>query len=100
MAKSFVHSDRGKKKARHTQAKIGPDVLVIAGVSTHACVRMAAIDAHQRDYHVIAAADAVASSDPEHHAVTLRYLDGIIARVLPTASVLSLIEGPLSDESL
>jgi len=28
-------------------AKIRPDVLVIAGVNTHACVRMTAIDAYQ-----------------------------------------------------
>jgi len=73
-------------------SKIRPDVLVIAGVNTHACVRMTAIDAYQRDYDVIVAAECVASSDPEHHDVTLRYLDGNIARVLPTADVLGLIE--------
>ncbi len=39
-----------------------PDVLVIAGVNTHACVRMTAIDAYQRDYDVIVAAECVASS--------------------------------------
>jgi len=32
---------------------IQPDVLVIAGVNTHAYVRMTAIDAYQRDYDVI-----------------------------------------------
>jgi nicotinamidase-related amidase len=73
-------------------SSIRPDVLVIAGVNTHACVRMTAIDAYQRDYDVIIAADAVASNDPEHHDVTLRYLDGKIARVLPTADVVKLIE--------
>jgi nicotinamidase-related amidase len=71
---------------------IRPDVLVLAGVNTHACVRMTAIDAYQRDYNVIVAADAVASSDPEHHDVTLRYLDGRIARILPTTDVVGLIE--------
>ena len=59
---------------------------------THACVRMTAIDAYQRDYDVIVAAECVASSDPEHHDITLRYLDGNIARILPTANVLGLIE--------
>ena len=68
-------------------SKLRPEVLVIAGVNTHACVRMTAIDAYQRDYEVIVAADCVASSDPEHHAVTLRYLDGNIARVLPSTDV-------------
>ncbi|HUQ83638.1 MAG TPA: isochorismatase family cysteine hydrolase, partial [Gemmatimonadaceae bacterium] len=70
----------------------GPDVLVIAGVNTHACVRMTAIDAYQRDYDVIVVADAVASSDSEHHDVTLRYLDGNIARVIPTADVVGIID--------
>ena len=75
-------------------SQIRPDVLVIAGVNTHACVRMTAIDAYQRDYDVIIAADCVASSDPEHHDVTLRYLDGKIARIVPTADLLGLIEAP------
>ena len=70
-------------------SKIRPEILVIAGVNTHACVRMTAIDAYQRDYDVIVAAECVASSDPEHHNVTLRYLDGNVARVLPTASVIA-----------
>lgn len=73
-------------------SKIRPDVLVIAGVNTHACVRMTAIDAYQRDYDVIVAAECIASNDPEHHDVTVRYLDGNIARVLPNADVLGLIE--------
>ena len=77
-------------------SKIRPDVLVIAGVNTHACVRMTAIDAYQRDYDVIVAAECVASSDPGHRDVTLRYLDGNIARVLPTADVLGLIEPRLN----
>jgi len=69
-----------------------PDVLVIAGVNTHACVRMTAIDAYQRDYNVIIAAECVASSDSEHHEVTLRNLDGNIARIIPTADVRGFIE--------
>ena len=73
-------------------SKIRPEVLVITGVNTHACVRMTAIDAYQRDYDVIVAAECVASSDPEHHAVTLRYLDGNIARVLPSADVIAAFE--------
>ena len=75
-------------------SNIRADVLVIAGVNTHACVRMTAIDAYQRDYDVIVAAECVASGDPEHHDVTLRYLDGNIARVLPTADVLGLLGAP------
>jgi maleamate amidohydrolase len=70
---------------------VRPDFLVVAGVNTHACVRTTVIDAYQRDYEVIVAADCVASSDPEHHEITLRYIDGKIGRVLPTAEVLGLL---------
>jgi maleamate amidohydrolase len=59
-----------------------PDVVVLAGINTHACVRMTAIDAYQRDLPVVLAHDCVASYDPEHHAITLRYLQGKIARVM------------------
>ena len=79
-----------------TLSKIRPELLVIAGVNTHACVRMTVIDAFQRDYDVVVAAECVASSDPEHHDVTLRYLDGHIARVLPTSDVLPVISAAAS----
>ncbi|HEY1329818.1 MAG TPA: isochorismatase family cysteine hydrolase [Casimicrobiaceae bacterium] len=68
-----------------------PEVVVVAGVNTHACVRMTAIDAYQRDYDVIVAGDCVASSDPEHHDVTLRYLEGNIARVLATDHLITVL---------
>jgi nicotinamidase-related amidase len=74
--------------------KLRPDFVVVAGVNTHACVRMTAVDAYQRDHEVVVAADCVASNDPEHHDVTLRYLDGKIGRVLPAAEILSLIKAP------
>jgi maleamate amidohydrolase len=73
-------------------SKSRPEVLVIVGVNTHACVRTTAIDAYQRDYDVIVAGECVASCDPEHHDVTLRYLDGNIARVLPTAEVIAAVD--------
>ena len=61
------------------------DTLELAGINTHACVRMTAIDANQRDLDVIIAREAVGSQDREHAAVSLRYMDGKIARVLPLA---------------
>jgi nicotinamidase-related amidase len=73
-------------------SRIQPDVLVIAGVNTHACVRTTAIDAYQRDYDVIVAGECVASGDLEHHDVTLRYLDGNIARVLSTDELVGVLE--------
>ena len=71
-------------------ADLGARSLVLAGVNTHACVRMAAIDAYQRDYDVIVASDCVASYDAEHHRVTLRYLDGI-ARLMETPEIARLV---------
>ena len=71
-----------------------PATVVIAGVNTHACVRTTAIDAYQRDYEVIVAADCIASNDPEHHDVTVRYLDDKVCRILPTSDILRMIEAP------
>ncbi|HVY38053.1 MAG TPA: isochorismatase family cysteine hydrolase [Polyangia bacterium] len=72
---------------------LGATTVVIAGVNTHACVRMTAIDAYQHDFDVVLVEDAVASSDDEHHRVTIRYMKDKIARVLSSAEVLSAI-GP------
>lgn len=68
-------------------AENGIGSLVIAGINTHACVRMAAIDAYQRDMRVILARDAIDSYDEEHACVSLRYMDGKIARVLGTEAI-------------
>lgn len=68
-------------------AALRPDFLVLAGINTHACVRMTAIDAYQRDYEVILASDCVASYDPEHHEVTKRYLEAGIARFASNAEI-------------
>jgi nicotinamidase-related amidase len=48
--------------------------LIICGINTHACVRMTAIDAYQRDLKVIIATDCVNSYDEDHHNISLRYL--------------------------
>jgi len=67
--------------------EIGARAVILAGVNTHACVRMTAIDAYQRDFEVIVARECVGSYDREHEAVTLRYLDCKIASVLDNAQV-------------
>jgi nicotinamidase-related amidase len=67
------------------------DTLVLAGVNTHACVRMTAIDAYQRDLDVIIPREAVGSYDRRHEAMSLRYMNGKIASVMPVAAVLSRI---------
>ena len=68
-----------------------PDVLVIGGVNTHACVRTTVIDAYQRDYEVVVASDCTTSYDDAHHEVTRRYLDGRIASFLSNPEIHALI---------
>lgn len=55
--------------------------LILAGVNTHACIRMTAIDAYQRDFEVTIPRACVASNDVEHHEMTLQYLNREIASV-------------------
>ncbi len=76
-----------------TLAALRPDMLILAGVNTHACIRMTAIDAYQRDYPVIVASDAVASYDAEQDQSTRRYLDGKIVRFMTSDEIAGIL-GP------
>ena len=55
---------------------------------------MAAIDAYQRDWEVILAADCVGSYDQEHHEISLRYMKGKIASVMTNEEIRSLLARP------
>ncbi len=68
-------------------AEQGIGSLAIAGINTHACVRMAAVDAYQRDMRVILASEAIDSYDEEHARVSLKYMDGKIGRVLDNEAI-------------
>ncbi len=74
-----------------TLDSLKPDVLVLAGINTHACVRMTAIDAHQRDWKVILASDRVDSYDRQHHDVSLKYMKDKIASVMTTEELRTLL---------
>ena len=74
-----------------TLRRVGPDLLVVAGINTHACVRTTVIDAYQRDYEVVVAAECIASNDEAHHEMTKRYLDGAIARLLPNREIIEML---------
>lgn len=63
--------------------------LVVAGINTHACIRTTVIDAYQRDYDIVVATDCVGSYDAEHHAVTVRYLDGKMARFVGNDAIVA-----------
>lgn len=55
-------------------ASLGSRRLVVAGLYTHACVRIAACEAMSRGVRVVIAEDASASAEPLHAAASLRYL--------------------------
>ena len=65
--------------------------VILAGVNTHACIRMAAIDAYQRDLRVIIADQCTDSIDQEHAAVSLNYMRGKIAEVMSNDEIERLI---------
>jgi len=68
-------------------ADLRPDGLILAGINTHACIRVSAIDAYQRDWEVIVAADCVDSYDREHHEISLRYMKDKIASVMSNEEI-------------
>jgi isochorismate hydrolase len=69
-----------------------PDGLILAGINTPACIRVSAVDAYQRDWKVIVAADCVGSYDAEHHEVPLRYMNGKIASVMSNEAVREMLD--------
>ncbi|UPG91755.1 cysteine hydrolase [Luteibacter aegosomaticola] len=72
-------------------ASMGCSVLIIAGINTHACIRMTVVDAYQRDMDVIMARECIASHDLAHHDMTWAYLDGKMARGLSNAEIADLL---------
>ena len=75
-------------------ASLKPDGLILAGINTHACIRMTAIDAYQRDLDVVLAADCVDSYDQEHHDISLRYMKGKIASVMNNDKIRAMLAQP------
>jgi alpha-ketoglutaric semialdehyde dehydrogenase len=72
----------------------GADLLVVAGVHLHGCVRQAVLDAYQRHrIGIWVAADATASNDPLHAAISRRYLEKRAARFLSVEEVRSALSG-------
>jgi nicotinamidase-related amidase len=69
----------------------GYDTLVLAGFLSHACIRVTAIDAYQRDYGIVIAGDCVDSYDAAHEKITLGYLSRYVARVLSNGEIFDLL---------
>jgi len=69
--------------------RLRPDALILAGINTHACVRVTAIDAYQRDWKIILASDCVDSYDREHHDISMKYMQDKIATIMSNAEICS-----------
>lgn len=76
---------------------LGADTLIVAGLYLHGCVRATVLDGYARGYRVIVVADAVASTEPLHAAVTRDYLEGRAAAFKTAASVLAWFDGGGAD---
>ena len=67
--------------------RLRPDVLILAGINTHACIRVTAIDAYQREWNTIVAADCVDSYDREHHDISMKYMKDKIAAIMSNQEI-------------
>ena len=72
-------------------SRVAPDLLVIAGVNTHACVRTTAIDAYQRDFRVLLATDCIDSLDAEHARISMAYMNGKIGVAHSNAEISTIV---------
>ncbi len=70
----------------------GYDTIFMAGFLTHACIRVTAIDAYQRDFNVIIARDCVDTYDVQHEKLTLEYLSRYAAKVMDNEEIFRLLK--------
>ena len=54
-------------------------------------MRTTVVDAYQRDYEVILARDCIDSYDPEHHEISLKYMDGHLGRGMSNDELRSMV---------
>ncbi len=69
--------------------KLSVNVLVLAGVNTHACIRTAAVDGFQRDFEIVIADEAVDSYDQNFHDESRRYIEGRVGTFMSNSEILS-----------
>jgi nicotinamidase-related amidase len=72
--------------------RLRPDAIILAGINSHACIRVTAIDAYQRDWETIVAADCVDSYDREHHDFSMKYMKDKIAAIMGNQEILTALE--------
>ena len=69
--------------------RLDRDMVILAGLHLHTCVRVAAMECLERGYAVRIAEDAVASDDPIHAASTRRWLEARCVEFAPAAALLA-----------
>ena len=67
------------------------NILIVAGVHLHACIRTTVLDACQRGIEVWVAEDAVTSDEPLHAAITRRYLKNRAVSFYNVDTIISLV---------
>lgn len=72
----------------------GADELILAGVHLHGCIRATATDAYALGYGVVIAADATASYDGLHAAISRRWLEARTVRFEGVESLLARVAAP------
>jgi isochorismate hydrolase len=72
--------------------RLRPDAIILAGINTHACIRVTAIDAYQRDWEAIVAAACVDSYDREHHDISMKYREDEIAAIMSNQEILAALD--------
>jgi nicotinamidase-related amidase len=71
------------------------DLVAVAGVHGHACVRQAVLDVYERHpVEILVAADATASYDSAHAEITRRYLERRAARYVPVTELVARLRAP------
>ena len=72
---------------------MGIDTVVITGCTTSGCVRCAAVDANSYNFKTIVVEDAVFDRSRHCHAINLFDMASKYADVMPTESLVTLLEG-------
>ena len=72
---------------------MGIDTVVLTGCTTSGCVRCAAVDANSYNFRTIVAEDAVFDRSRHCHAINLFDIASKYADVMPTESLVPLLEG-------
>lgn len=72
--------------------ELNANMLVLTGINTHACIRMTAIDAYQRDWKLILAADCISSYNRDWHRSSIGYMQDRVAKVLTNEEIKTMVK--------